>query len=66
VIMKHTIVTKIVNKNNADHGILFEAIHLIIYYGNKIPEKLRNDAITYLGMFITIREPNIRLLINAI
>jgi len=62
--MKHTIVTKIVNKNNVDHGILFETIYLIIYYGSKIPEKLRNDAITNLGMFITIQEPNI--LMNTI
>ena len=31
-IIKRTEVTKKVNKNNADHGILFEAANLIISY----------------------------------
>ena len=49
-----------VNKNNTDHGILFEAINVIIAYGELLPERLRNEAITLLGIFITVREPNIR------
>lgn len=31
-IMKKTEVTKMANKNNADHSILFEAANLIISY----------------------------------
>lgn len=33
-IIKRTEVTKSVNKNNADHGILFEASNLVIHYGH--------------------------------
>ena len=44
---------------------MFETINLIIYYGKTIPEKLRNEAITLLGIFITVREPNIRLKITT-
>ena len=61
-IIKKTEVTKTVNKNNADHGILFEASNLIISYKNAVPPDLRNETITLLGIFITVREPNIRYL----
>ena len=37
-IIKKTEVTKSVNKNNADHGILFEATNLIIHYGPELPD----------------------------
>eukprot|EP00828_Plagiopyla_frontata_P033554 TRINITY_DN4358_c0_g1_i10.p1 TRINITY_DN4358_c0_g1~~TRINITY_DN4358_c0_g1_i10.p1 ORF type:complete len:861 (-),score=104.07 TRINITY_DN4358_c0_g1_i10:110-2692(-) len=61
-IIKRTEVTKKVNKNNADHGILFEAANLVIYYNQQIPNDLRNETITLLGIFITVREPNIKYL----
>jgi len=61
-VIKKTEVTKTVNKNNADHGILFEAANLIISYKNSVPPDLRNETITLLGIFITVREPNIRYL----
>lgn len=48
------------NKNNADHSILFEAISLIIHYGDDAWEKLRKDIVSILGKFISVREPNIR------
>lgn len=60
--IKKTEVTKTVNKNNADHGILFEAANLIISYKGAAPPDLRNETITLLGIFITVREPNIRYL----
>ena len=59
-IIKKTEVTKMVNKNNCDHGILFEAANLIIGYKQNVPSDLRNETITLLGIFITVREPNIR------
>ena len=61
-IIKKTEVTKMVNKNNADHGILFEAAYLIILYKNGIPQELRSETISLLSIFITVREPNIRYL----
>jgi AP-2 complex subunit alpha len=61
-IIKKTEVTKTVNKNNADHGILFEAANLIITYRNAIPNDLSKETITLLGVFITVREPNLRYL----
>ena len=61
-VIKKTEVTKTVNKNNADHGILFEAANLIISYKNAVPQDLRNETITLLGIFMTVREPNIRYL----
>jgi len=61
-IMTKTEVTKSVNKNNADHGILFEAVNLIIHYRNFINSDLRNQTTSLLGVFISVREPNIRYL----
>ena len=65
-ILTKTEVTKSVNKNNADHAILFEACNLIIHHcslpndvGNS---KLRDQAVTLLARFISVREPNIRYL----
>lgn len=55
-----TEVTKNVNKNNTDHGILFEAINLIVHYRNALSSDLRNQAISLLGVFISVKEPNIR------
>ena len=57
-----TEVTKSVNKNNADHAILFEAVNLIVHYGVAADPVLQHQAITLLGRFVSVREPNIRYL----
>eukprot|EP00344_Euplotes_crassus_P006269 CAMPEP_0197013496 /NCGR_PEP_ID=MMETSP1380-20130617/66542_1 /TAXON_ID=5936 /ORGANISM="Euplotes crassus, Strain CT5" /LENGTH=962 /DNA_ID=CAMNT_0042437789 /DNA_START=144 /DNA_END=3032 /DNA_ORIENTATION=+ len=51
-----------VNKNNADHAILFEAIRLVIHYKDKANEIVRKDILALLGRFINVREANIRYL----
>lgn len=51
-----------VNKNNADHAILFEGIRLVIHYKDKAIEVLRKDILALLGKFINVREANIRYL----
>lgn len=55
-------VTKSVNRNNAEHCVLFEAIHLIIKQGDASEATLRAKAVAHLSKFINIREPNIRYL----
>mmetsp|Transcript_1696 Transcript_1696/g.2269 ORF Transcript_1696/g.2269 Transcript_1696/m.2269 type:complete len:901 (-) Transcript_1696:89-2791(-) len=60
------------NKTNADHGILFECMNLIIYYeqtsGGEAEEKKSNyrdhlDAMAkLLGRFISLKEANVRYL----
>lgn len=59
-IIAGTEVTKNVNKNNATHSILFEAINLVIHLGDTT--ELLPQAINLLGRFISIREANIRYL----
>uniref|UniRef100_A0A7S4F9F0 AP-2 complex subunit alpha n=1 Tax=Chrysotila carterae TaxID=13221 RepID=A0A7S4F9F0_CHRCT len=59
-IISGTDVTKNVNKNNATHAVLFEAINLTIHLGSKA-ETLQ-QSINLLGRFISIREANIRYL----
>jgi AP-2 complex subunit alpha len=61
-ILSRTEVTKSVNKNNADHAILFEAINLIIHQEDRSDERLRSKSIQLLGKYISVREPNIRYL----
>ena len=53
-------VTKNVNKNNATHAVLFEAINLTIHLGAQA--ETLPQAINLLGRFISIREANIRYL----
>lgn len=59
-IVSGTDVTKNVNKNNATHAVLFEAINLVIHLGSST--ELLGQAVTLLGRFISIREANIRYL----
>jgi AP-2 complex subunit alpha len=51
-ILTKTAVTKNVNKNNADHSILFEAIHVIIHLCISGVKELQGQAIALLGRFI--------------
>lgn len=61
-ILTKTSITKNVNKNNADHSILFEAINVIIHYCTHGIKDMQGAAIGLLGRFISIREPNFRYL----
>lgn len=56
-------VTKSVNRNNVNHGILFEATSLLIHYGDDIPKKRMDEVIKRLGVFISVREPNFKYFI---
>lgn len=61
-ILTETDVSDSINKSNADHAILFEAVNLIVTWGSSGPAQLRDGAMKLLGKFISVREPNIRYL----
>jgi len=61
-ILTETDVSDSINKSNADHAILFEAVNLIVIWGSAGPSQLRDGAMRLLGKFISVREPNIRYL----
>lgn len=61
-ILTETDVSDSINKSNADHAILFEAVSLIVTWGSSGPAQLREGAMKLLGKFISVREPNIRYL----
>jgi AP-2 complex subunit alpha len=61
-ILTETDVSDSINKSNADHAILFEAVNLIVCWGSTGPQSLRDGAMKLLGKFISVREPNIRYL----
>lgn len=61
-ILNKTEVSDSINKSNADHAILFEAINLIIHHGEASNSSLRSQAMHLLGRFIAVKEPNIRYL----
>eukprot|EP00854_Cymbomonas_tetramitiformis_P022291 gene22291-26892_t len=55
-----TEVSKNVNKNNAMHAVLFEAITLVMHLDSE--QELVSQCVNLLGKFISVREPNIRYL----
>ena len=59
-VLSKTEVTKSVNKNNTDYSILFEAVNLIIHQGDDSNPNIRKKAVSLLGRFIVVRQPNIR------
>eukprot|EP00494_Astrolonche_serrata_P029352 UN29619 len=61
-VLEQTEVTNSVNKNNADHAILFEAINVITHLNMNGNRMLHQEAIDYLLKFIAVKEPNIRYL----
>ena len=61
-ILTETDVSDSINKSNADHAVLFEAVNLIVCWGSTGPAHLRDGAMKLLGKFISVREPNIRYL----
>eukprot|EP00571_Detonula_confervacea_P014705 CAMPEP_0172297618 /NCGR_PEP_ID=MMETSP1058-20130122/569_1 /TAXON_ID=83371 /ORGANISM="Detonula confervacea, Strain CCMP 353" /LENGTH=1006 /DNA_ID=CAMNT_0013006787 /DNA_START=1496 /DNA_END=4516 /DNA_ORIENTATION=+ len=61
-ILMETDVSDSINKSNADHATLFEAVNLIVAWGTTCPVAMREGAMKLLGKFISVREPNIRYL----
>jgi AP-2 complex subunit alpha len=55
-----TDVVKNVNKNNASHAVLFEAIALVMHLD--ADKDLMSQCVALLGKFVAVREPNIRYL----
>mmetsp|Transcript_28079 Transcript_28079/g.53476 ORF Transcript_28079/g.53476 Transcript_28079/m.53476 type:complete len:1010 (+) Transcript_28079:139-3168(+) len=53
-------VVKNVNRNNATHAVLFEAISLVMYLDSE--QELVVQCTALLGKFLSAREPNIRYL----
>jgi len=61
-IVTKTEVTQSVNKNHADHSILFEAMNVIIHLNLHGQDMLHDRAIHKLLHFINVKEGNIRYL----
>lgn len=69
-ILTNTKVTRSINRNNAEHAVLFEAVNLVIQWGyaelddtqSTRHAELQSAALQHLTHFINIREPNIRYL----
>ncbi|XP_078429470.1 AP-2 complex subunit alpha-1-like [Wolffia australiana] len=59
-ILMGTEVVKNVNKNNASHAVLFEALALVMHLDAE--KEMMSQCVALLGKFIAVREPNIRYL----
>ncbi|KAJ6801539.1 AP-2 complex subunit alpha-2-like [Iris pallida] len=59
-ILMGTDVVKNVNKNNASHSVLFEALALVMHLDAE--KEMMSQCAALLGKFIAVREPNIRYL----
>ncbi|PSR86518.1 AP-2 complex subunit alpha-1 like [Actinidia chinensis var. chinensis] len=59
-ILMGTDVVKNVNKNNASHAVLFEALALVMHLDAE--KEIMSQCVALLGKFIAVREPNIRYL----
>ncbi|XP_024401232.1 AP-2 complex subunit alpha-2 isoform X2 [Physcomitrium patens] len=59
-ILLGTDVVKNVNKNNASHAVLFEALALVMHLNAE--KEMLSQCVALLGKFIAVREPNIRYL----
>ena len=52
-----------VNKSNADHAIVIDAINLLILYGSQDSDaRLHQQALVLLGKFISVKDANLRYL----
>ncbi|KAL0370146.1 UNVERIFIED_CONTAM: AP-2 complex subunit alpha-1 [Sesamum angustifolium] len=60
-ILMGTDVVKNVNKNNASHAVLFEALALVMHLDAE--KEMMSQCVALLGKFISVREPNIRFLV---
>lgn len=54
--------TESVNKSNAEHSIIYEAISLVISYGVEVDSELRGLVQNMLGKFVASKDANIRYL----
>lgn len=61
-VLKKTDASKSINKNNAEYGLLFESINLIIHYDHRLNPKMMDDLSKILGIFIASNQANIRYL----
>lgn len=61
-ILIRTEVSESLNKSNADHSVLFEAINLVIFYASDAASYLKDQVCSLLGRFIAVKDPNIRYL----
>jgi AP-2 complex subunit alpha len=61
-VLTKTIISDSVNKSNADNSILFEAVTLVILWGDSCPVELKEHATNLLGRFIAVKDANIRYL----
>ncbi|KAL7616172.1 hypothetical protein Lser_V15G00331 [Lactuca serriola] len=61
-ILMGTDVVKNVNKNNASHAVLFEALALVMHLEFDSEKEMMSQCVALLGKFIVVREPNIRYL----
>ncbi|KAL9244571.1 hypothetical protein vseg_018338 [Gypsophila vaccaria] len=59
-VLMGTDVVKNVNKNNASHAVLFEALALVMHLDAE--KEMMSQCVALLGKFISVREPNIRYL----
>ncbi|XP_010278259.1 PREDICTED: AP-2 complex subunit alpha-1-like isoform X2 [Nelumbo nucifera] len=59
-ILMGTDIVKNVNKNNASHAVLFEALALVMHLDAE--KEMMSQCVALLGKFIAVREPNIRYL----
>ncbi|XP_078160868.1 AP-2 complex subunit alpha-1-like [Carex rostrata] len=59
-VLMGTDVVKNVNKNNASHAVLFEALALVMHLDAE--KEMMTQCVALLGKFIAVREPNIRYL----
>ncbi|KAK4792690.1 hypothetical protein SAY86_023125 [Trapa natans] len=59
-VLMGTDVVKNVNKNNASHSVLFEALSLVMHLDAE--KEMMSQCVALLGKFIAVREPNIRYL----
>ncbi|WOG95938.1 hypothetical protein DCAR_0415267 [Daucus carota subsp. sativus] len=59
-VLMGTDVVKNVNKNNASHAVLFEALALVMHLDAE--KEMMSQCVALLGKFIAVREPNIRYL----
>lgn len=61
-VLKKTDGSKSVNKNNTEYGILFEAVNVVIHYGDGLSPKYLTDVTKILTIFIQSTQANIRYL----
>jgi hypothetical protein len=59
-IINRTVITQNLNKDNADHAILFEAINLVVSLARRGTPLHLEETCKLLGKFVAIRDPNFR------